>query len=84
VLFAALAIACTKDFTAIAAPLGSDNAVHAIKQTKIKVKGQVVDNQTKEPLASVSILAAGVVKGATDRNGNFDIEVESEQRSVFS
>ncbi|HBI89206.1 MAG TPA: SusC/RagA family TonB-linked outer membrane protein, partial [Sphingobacterium sp.] len=65
------------DFTAMAAPLGSDQAVHAVKQTKIRVKGQVVDNQTKEPLASVSILAAGVVKGATDRNGNFDIEVES-------
>ncbi|MGX9247081.1 SusC/RagA family TonB-linked outer membrane protein [Sphingobacterium multivorum] len=77
VLFVALAIACNMDFTAMAAPLGSDQAVHAVKQTKIRVKGQVVDNQTKEPLASVSILAAGVVKGATDRNGNFDIEVES-------
>lgn len=50
VLFVALAIACNMDFTAMAAPLGSDQAVHAVKQTKIRVKGQVVDNQTKEPL----------------------------------
>ncbi|WP_312189200.1 carboxypeptidase-like regulatory domain-containing protein, partial [Sphingobacterium sp.] len=72
----ALAIACNMDFTAVAAPLETDQALHAIHQAKIKIKGQVVDGQTQEPLASVSIFATGVVKGATDRNGNFDIEVE--------
>lgn len=76
VLFVALAIACNMDFTAVAAPLETDQALHAIHQAKIKIKGQVVDGQTQEPLASVSIFATGVVKGATDRNGNFDIEVE--------
>ncbi|WP_286861625.1 MULTISPECIES: SusC/RagA family TonB-linked outer membrane protein [Sphingobacterium] len=65
------------DLTATAASIKHGEAVHSFNQTKIKVKGKVVDNQTKEPLASVSILVGGVPKGTTDRTGHFEIEVEA-------
>ncbi len=76
-LFIALAMAGNMDLTATAASIKHGEAVHSFNQTKIKVKGKVVDNQTKEPLASVSILVGGVPKGTTDRTGHFEIEVEA-------
>lgn len=76
-LFIALAMAGNMDLTAAAVPVEHGKVVHSFNQTKIKVKGKVVDNQTKEPLASVSILVGGVAKGTTDRMGNFEIEVEA-------
>ncbi|WP_426789924.1 SusC/RagA family TonB-linked outer membrane protein [Sphingobacterium sp. WOUb80] len=77
VLFAALLIACNMDVAGAAVPLEQGHGVfHYFNQGKIKIKGQVVDNKTKEPLASVSILSGGVTKGSTDRNGNFEIDIE--------
>jgi TonB-linked SusC/RagA family outer membrane protein len=77
VLFVALAIACNMDIAGAAAPLERGHGVfHYFNQGKIKIKGKVVDNKTKEPLASVSILSGGVTKGSTDRNGNFEIDIE--------
>jgi len=76
-LFIALAIAGNTDLTATAAPVEHGKAVHSFNQTKIKIKGKVVDSKTQEPLASVSILAGGVAKGTTDRTGHFEIEVEA-------
>lgn len=77
VLFAALAIACNMDVAEAMVPLERGHSVfHDFNQGKIKIKGKVVDNQTKEPLASVSILSGGVTKGSTDRNGNFEIDIE--------
>ncbi len=77
VLFAALAIACNMDVAKAMVPLERGHRVfHDFNQGKIKIKGKVVDNQTKEPLASVSILSGGVTKGSTDRNGNFEVDIE--------
>ncbi|QIH37274.1 SusC/RagA family TonB-linked outer membrane protein [Sphingobacterium sp. DR205] len=55
----------------------SHGVTHIFNQGKIKIKGKVVDNKTKEPLASVSILSGGIAKGTTDRNGNFEVDVEA-------
>lgn len=77
VLFAALVIACNMDVAGAAVPLEQGHGVfHYFNQGKIKIKGKVVDNKTKEPLASVSILSGGVTKGSTDRNGNFEVDIE--------
>lgn len=76
-LFIALAMAGNMDLTAAAAPMEYEQPAYSFHQTKIKIKGKVVDNQTKEPLASVSILTSGVAKGVTDRTGHFEIEVEA-------
>ncbi|NPE48807.1 SusC/RagA family TonB-linked outer membrane protein [Sphingobacterium sp. arapr2] len=51
--------------------------MHNFNQGKIKIKGKVVDSKTQEPLASVSILSGGIAKGTTDRNGNFEVDVDA-------
>jgi len=77
VLFATLIVACNLDVTVAAVPLSSSyNIMHNSNQGKIKIKGKVVDSKTQEPLASVSILSGGMARGTTDRNGNFEVDVE--------
>jgi len=77
VLFAALVVACNLDVASAAVPMDNSHGVtHNFNQGKIKIKGKVVDSKTQEPLASVSILSGGVAKATTDRNGNFEVDVE--------
>ncbi|RKE49589.1 SusC/RagA family TonB-linked outer membrane protein [Sphingobacterium detergens] len=77
VLFAALVVACNLDVASAAVPMDNSHGVtHNFNQGKIKIKGKVVDSKTQEPLASVSILSEGIAKATTDRNGNFEVDVE--------
>jgi len=77
VLFAALVVACNLDVASAAVPMDNSHGVtHNFNQGKIKIKGKVVDSKTQEPLASVSILSGGIAKATTDRNGNFEVDVE--------
>jgi len=78
VLFATLIVACNLDVAVAAVPLGNSYSImHNFNQGKIKIKGKVVDSKTQEPLASVSILSGGIAKGTTDRNGNFEVDVDA-------
>nr|WP_288812804.1 carboxypeptidase-like regulatory domain-containing protein [uncultured Sphingobacterium sp.] len=78
VLFATLIVACNLDVAVAAVPLGNSYSImHNSNQGKIKIKGKVVDSKTQEPLASVSILSGGIAKGTTDRNGNFEVDVDA-------
>ena len=49
-LFIVLAMAGNMDLTTTVASVKHGEAVHSFIQTKIKVKGKFVDNQTEEPL----------------------------------
>lgn len=52
---------------------------------KVKVRGQVTDQVTAEPMVGVSILVKGGKEGTiTDIDGNYSIEVVPDQTLVFS
>lgn len=52
---------------------------------KVKVRGQVTDQVTAEPMIGVSILVKGGREGTiTDIDGNYSIEATSDQTLVFS
>ncbi len=75
-LFIALAVSSNMNFT-IAAPSGYGQTFYSFSQNRIKIKGKVVDNETREALASVSVVVGGIARGTTDKAGHFEVEVEA-------
>jgi hypothetical protein len=53
--------------------------VHSI----LSIKGKVINEQTKEPIAGVSVMIKGAIQGViTDTIGNFSIQMSARQRTL--
>ncbi|MGO1245688.1 MAG: TonB-dependent receptor plug domain-containing protein, partial [Sphingobacterium sp.] len=60
-----------------------NNEFEVFMQQQLTVSGSVLDDQTRTPLAGVTVVVGGSPRGTTDQQGRFEIQVQAGQEVVF-
>lgn len=60
-----------------------NNEFEVLMQQQLTVSGSVLNDQTRTPLAGVTVVVGGAPRATTDQQGHFEIQVQAGQEVVF-
>ena len=63
--------------------MGSNEPSEVHRQQTFTVSGSVIDDETRQPIAGVTVIVGGSPRFTTDNQGRFDIQVEARMEVAF-